>query len=319
MREQDFVAQFAPSWTRLEDFLAKRSAADGLRPADFPEAYRQLCNQLAQARAHGFSWALVDRLNTLAAEGRSQLYRGGSSMAVADFFLRRLPCAVRREKRWIWAGFLIFLLGMALGAVSVPLKWGWMEAWGVNKQMDELYEPSRHQLQSNERKGAEDVFMWGFYINHNTAISLRTIAGGALAGVGTAVSDAFNGVNLGIAISYTVEKGWAAETLLPFAATHSAFELTALFLAAGAGFALAAALFFPGRRSRADSVRHFTERFFPILVCVILFDFIAAGLEAFFSPRSFDPALKYAAGAVMWCAVYSYFALCGRRFDDAGA
>ena len=39
----------------------------------------------------------------------------------------------------------------------------------------------------------------------------------------------------------------------------------------------------------------------------------AAFIEAFWSPRQFDPVIKYSVGAVSWILVVAYLLLAGRR------
>lgn len=310
--EVDFSARYESQWRWLEDFLQGKQRDSA---GEFPMRYRHLCAQLAQARGQGFSPALLARLNDLAVRGSARLYyrqRGDTVYALTDFLLYALPQAVRREWRWLAASVGIFLLA-ALGAALAQL---WQPAvadnLGLAWSLSEMYEPSEHLYRGRLREGEDDVLMWGYYISHNTSISLRALAGGALAGVSTVYVDVSNGVLIGVAMAYGWQEGWLSETFLPFIVAHSSFELMALFFAAATGFALAKAVCFPRRLRRRDAVALVVRRFYPLLVAVIAFDFIAAAIEAFWSPRLLPLPVKYAVGLALWMALLSYFALVGR-------
>ena len=66
---------------------------------------------------------------------------------------------------------------------------------------------------------------------------------------------------------------------------HSAFELTAMLLAGVAGMRLGLALVAPGARTRLAALRDAAQRSLPILAGAGLMLVVAAGIEAFWSPR----------------------------------
>lgn len=313
MREQDFIRQHEQDWQILRDFLEQPAQQRSMAElANFPARYRHLCEQLAFAQAQGFSWSLITRLNALAGTGHALLYQKprGFSQAVAVFTLQILPRAVRREWRWLAVSTALFLIPLLLGLIAAVLFPDFVEE--EMSYLAGMYEPGAHARLGQSRYGGTDVLMWGFYIFHNTTISLQALAGGALAGLLTAYVVIFNGVHLGLVSGYMINHGWLLQTFLPFIIAHGAFELTALVLAGAVGFALAAALFFPGRMARRESVGQCLQRMYPLLVAVIAFDFIAAGLEAFWSARILPAAVKYSIGFLLWGAVIGYFLWVGR-------
>lgn len=313
MREQDFIRLYEADWQALHHFFnqptRQRSAAE---LAEFPSRYRRLCEQLALAQAQGFSWSLITRLNTLAGSGHALLYRKPRAFgeALTLFILLSLPRTVRREWRWLVFSTSLFLIPLLIGMVGALLFPEYVE--GKMAYLALMYEPSAHERLGQSRLGGTDVLMWGFYIFHNTTISLQALAGGALAGLLTAYVVVFNGIHLGLVSGYMINHGWMLQTFLPFIIAHGAFELTALILAGAVGFALAAAWFFPGRMARRDSIRQCLQRMYPLLVAVIAFDFIAAGLEAFWSARVLPAGIKYSVGILLWVGVIGYFLLIGR-------
>ncbi|SUO96444.1 stage II sporulation protein M [Suttonella ornithocola] len=313
MNEKQFIEQHLSDWQWLNLFLSNPKPTLS-QINTFPKRYRLLCTQLATAQANGFSYALINKLNDLAIRGHAKLYRQRRrfSTVISDYLSLDLPQTVRREWRWILLATLLFLLSIFIGMLSVWLNWGWMEAFSLHDKLTELYEPSAHARIGEAREGADDVTMWGYYIFNNTAISLKALAGGILAGLLTVYIVIFNGIMLGISFAFTASQNWLMPTFFPFIITHAAFELSALIFAAAVGFALASALLFPKRMSRKDNLQRRVKELFPLLPAVILFDIIAAAIEAFFSPRLLPIVIKLSVGITVWLLLIAYFLWMGR-------
>ena len=316
MKEQQFVATHEASWQALEHFFWQREREtrnQDLR-LDFPPAYRALCEQLLYAENAGFSPALIDRLQRLAMQGHQLLYRRqrGSAEKVAAYFLYELPQAVRREWRYLALATALFVLPM-LAALGVGLALPEVAAEQA-QEYAEMYKPDENRRIGESRGADSDVLMFGYYLSNNTGIGLHTVAGGALLGIGVLVSLVLNGWLLGIVSAHMITLGYAGVTFFPFVITHAAFELTAIVFSGACGLALARGLFMPGRQRRGDAVRALLQRFFPILVALVLLFFVAALVEAFWSAIWLPPAVKYMSGAPCWALVIAYFTLAGRGY-----
>ena len=316
MKEKQFIALHEEGWLALENFLLLRGRGRNKPWADFPVAYRSLCEQLAYAENAGFSAPLLARLNDMAMRGRTVLYKPrGSALVLAEFFLYRLPQTVRAQWRYFaCAAALFFLPLVAAFAVGLLMPEVAQEQAGAYARM---YEPDESRRIGESRGADSDVLMFGHYLQNNTSIGLRTIAGGALLGVGVFVALVYNGWLFGIVSAHMVSLGYAGKTFFPFVITHAAFELTAIVFSGACGLAIARALFMPARQTRGDAVREMLGRFFPVLVAVVLLFFIAALVEAFWSAIWMPPAAKFASGALCWALVLAYFAFAGR--NDAPA
>ena len=316
MKEQQFVATHEASWQALEHFFRQRereTRQQDLR-LDFPPAHRALCEQLLYAENAGFSPALIARLQHLAMQGHQLLYRRqrGSAEKVAAYFLYQLPQAVRREWRYLAAATALFVLPLLL-ALGIGLLQPEIAAAQAGEYAA-MYEPSEDRRIGESRGADNDVLMFGHYLSNNTGIGLRVVAGGALLGVGVFVSLIYNGWLFGIVSAHMITLGYANKTFFPFVITHAAFEITAILFSGACGLALARGLFVPGRQRRGDAVRALVQRFFPILVAVVLLFFLAALVEAFWSAIWLPPAVKYTSGALCWALVIAYFTLAGRGY-----
>jgi uncharacterized membrane protein SpoIIM required for sporulation len=154
--------------------------------------------------------------------------------------------------------------------------------------------------------------MFGVYIWNNVRIGFQTFAGGMLAGVGSAWFLASNGVIIGAIAGYLTQVGYT-ETFWSFVAGHSSTELTAIVLSGAAGFKLGLAVIAPGNVSRKAALVAAARPAVRIMYGAAALFFVAAFVEAFWSPITEVPfSAKVAAGVAGWVLVLGYLLLAGR-------
>ena len=99
---------------------------------------------------------------------------------------------------------------------------------------------------------------------------------------------------------------------------HGMLELTAVFLAAGAGLRLGWTLIDPGRRTRAAAMAE-EGRSTVVLAVGLAFVLLCSGLvEGFVTPSGLPPWLRVAIGAVLEIAFLTYVVIFGRRATRTG-
>lgn len=321
MTQEAFIARRAASWERLERLLAGKRSVFRAQAAAFPEAFRELAQDLNSARAQAFDPALVDRLDRLVLSCHQRLYgaRSFSPRAAWDFLARGFPRALRARWRSFLVASLIFygLAAFSAGLVLVhPEAVGDFMPLGQARQVEEMYDPANeHFLQPREASGDADMF--GFYIYNNISIAFRTFAGGILAGIGSLFFLGLNGIFLGAVAGHLTNSGFAS-TFFPFVIAHGAFELTAIVISAQAGLLLGWRVFVTRGMRRSDALREGGREALPLVAGAAVFLFAAAVIEAFWSSRhEFPLSLRLASGGLCWLAVILYFALAGRAGKDA--
>lgn len=325
MKQQPFEQAHAEFWAELDADLAALEAKGRLAPeraASLPARYRRICQHLALARARHYSPRLAERLNDLVLRGHQQLYRAGRPLwsALAHFLLTGFPARVRAEHRALWLALGLFagpLLLVGIACFHAPeLIYSLMPEAQVD-QMERMYAPGAKVL-GRERPADTDVYMFGYYVMHNTGLGFQTFAGGLLYGLGTVFYLSYNGLVLGGVAGHLSRLGYT-DTFWPFVAGHGAFELTAIVLAGQAGLKLGGSLLMPGGRSRGASLKHAAGPCVELVAGAALFFLVAAFIEAFWSSAALvPPALKYAVAAGLWGAVLAYLALAGRGADPGG-
>lgn len=317
MTGQDrFIARHAADWEALEVVLDRLEGGQTVAAPDFPQAYRRLCQQLALARSRAYNPELVDRLNRMVLRGHQQLYgRPLIAPRLMEGIQRTFPARVRQEWRLVAASAALFAVPLLITVLAVRHNPEAIHSI-LNPMMldnvEQMYDPASEQF-LHERTAETDIEMFGFYIRNNIGVGFRLFASGLLAGLGSVFFLIFNGVSIGAVIGHLDNVGFTS-TLYPFMIAHGAFELTAIVLAGAAGLRLGLALIAPGRHSRRAAMAMAAKTAMPIVYGFTGMLVIAAGLEAFWSPRHTLPlALRYGVGAAMWVLVGVYLVGAGRR------
>ncbi|WP_192552257.1 stage II sporulation protein M [Pseudomonas sp. IzPS59] len=319
MKQSLFETRHKAEWERFTLALERlERGKDTSQVAEFPKAYRRLCQHLALAQERGYSSFLVDSLQQLVLRGHQQLYRHRSQLGanLLGFILAGFPRLVRAEWRFVLAAGLLFfgsLIGFGLLVYLFPeLVYNLIPADQV-REMQSMYDPAAGHLgRSAERAASEDWVMFGYYIMHNIGIAFQTFASGLLLGVGSAFFLFYNGLIIGTVAGHLSETGFG-QTFWSFVIGHGAFELTAIALAGAAGLKLGWALIAPGRLTRGEALRHAARQSVLLICGVMLFLLIAAFIEAYWSSRTgVTPQTKYLVGAGLWLCVATYLLFAGR-------
>jgi uncharacterized membrane protein SpoIIM required for sporulation len=314
MKQAPFESAHAHEWQQFEDFLDKPSSK-AFPPEEMPARYRRLCQSLALAADRQYSPALVDRLNQLALRGHHALYqnRRRQTQRVVEFILAGFPMLVREERRLVGAAALLFF-GPFLGLIVVlqifPEFVHYLLTPEQLANFHQMYDPEAKRL--GRREADTSVAMFGFYIWNNVQIGFQTFAGGLAYGVGSVWFLASNAVVLGAVAGYLTQIGYA-RSFWSFVAGHSSFELLAIVLSGAAGLRLGLALIAPGNLSRKAALVAAAKPAVRVMYGAALMFFIAAFIEAFWSPLTEVPFdAKIGAGIAGWILLAAYFGFAGR-------
>ena len=325
MKQQAFEAHYEVRWIEFADWL-KRSGekrnkgsrgGPALEAMDVPARYRELCQHLALARDRQYSADLIERLSNLALAGHQALYGAHTRglERVWQFLRTGFPRAVRREVRFVALAALLFFGPLLTLTFAVPRHPEFAYVVVPARMLDsvqEMYGEATKAL-GRKREADTDVAMFGFYIFNNVRIGFQTFAGGLAFGLGAIFYLLYNGVFIGAITGHIIHSGLAVN-FFSFTSGHSAFELGAICLSGAAGLKLGFALLAPGRLRRAAALRAAAAQAVPLVVGLAGMLLIAAGIEAFWSPRTFlPPVAKYAVGAMLWLLLLLYFAFAGRE------
>jgi uncharacterized membrane protein SpoIIM required for sporulation len=257
-----FLGERTPRWTELEGLL-ERVERGGLHTLPVAEAqrfaalYRTVSGDLMVARTRTANAEVVDYLNDLVARAYVQVYRS-PRLRLDDarrFYRSEFPRELRAHGRLVALAAACLLAGGALGAAGVsldPSAAPYLLPEG-HADIDPVERVREEESGGVQRAGAQASFS-SFLFTHNMRVSFLVFALGLTLGIGTVALLFMNGVMLGsLAAAYHA----AGEGLFFWAwiLPHGIPELTAIFIAGGAGLVLARGVIAPGGAARGPSVR----------------------------------------------------------------
>jgi uncharacterized membrane protein SpoIIM required for sporulation len=149
-------------------------------------------------------------------------------------------------------------------------------------------------------------------MTHNISVTFLIMAGGIAFGIGTVYLMALNGLLIGTVAALCYSHNLSLE-LWSFILPHGSVELTAIFIAGGAGLILGHTLVDPGPYRRLEYLgRRGKVAGRLALGCIPLL--VVAGLiEAFLSPSSLPAWLKIVFGSVMIAALWGFLLFAQRN------
>ena len=326
-----FIDERKDNWQRLEDLLGMLGGTSlrglsKLEVREFGELYRRASTDLAIARAETRDPKLVNYLNSLVIRAHGKIYRADSNGAsiVKKFFVSDFPRAVRDSSRfWLLAVAVFFISGTFsfLLTNSDPV-------FGTALGLDDIrvFAETDHKwwlrLNESNQIGSSQI------LTNNIMVAILAFAFGAFFGVGTLYILLMNGISIGgvLGVCYRANPAFGNE-LVNFMVAHGVLELTAIFLAGGAGMMIGYALIVPGDLTRSQALKKAGGEAAKIVIGCAVILFFTGIIEGFLSPSSAPNFIKYGTGIISGLLFFTYVATVGRgddlpenvEMDQAGA
>jgi len=312
------VTSNSPRWIAFAARLAEAQRR-GLRALgetgvrDFVSEYRALAADLArlQTATRGESSNELFYLGRLVAGAHNLLYRDrrGGIRATLRFIAIDVPSEVRHSFAPI-ALAAACLFGPAAIAYTAVVRDPSVAPTFIPTGMLDRAEAGVERAKRGDGY-IEDpqVFrpvMASSIIANNVQVTIAAFAFGVTAGVGTLMLLLFNGVSLGGVFGLYASKG-ILPLLVAFVAPHGVLELSAICIAGGAGFLLAAALLLPGRRTRRRALAENSARAMRLIAASTVMLIVAGSLEGMVSPIPWWPlSLKLIVSAMTLVLLVAY-------------
>jgi uncharacterized membrane protein SpoIIM required for sporulation len=312
-----FVELRKDDWHRLERYIERLSGRRArLTPDEFREfnrLYRRAAADLAIAREDVRDERVSLYLNHLIVRAHGLIYRTEEARLynILAFYRHEFPAAVRKCLPYVLAAFLVFLLAGGLSFVTTYM----------DESFSSLVAPGMKQRVAQKENwtqnivGLSPIASSGIMIN-NITVTFLTFALGITAGVGTLMVLALNGLSIGSIVSLCVK--YKFTPILTFAAAHGVIELTAIFIAGGAGLLIGKALLVPDDLTRRQALVVNGRLAIKLILGCIPMLIIAGLIEGFLSPSSISPYYKFAVAILSAVALLLYFSGLGRTVENAG-
>ena len=304
---KDFLKERLGKWKRLEELTAHASrrrltSLSGEEVQEFGRLYRRTAADLAIAREEVRDQRLVNYLNHLVGRAHGVIYRSESSgfAVFITFFRYEFPAVFRKTFRYTLTAFLVFILSAAFAAAASLLDEGFADRVAPRLRQD----IAGHRNWTEDINRANPLASTSIQRN-NITVTFYAFGGGVLAGIGTFLVLAQNGLLLGMVLSLCFRyRFWEIPI---FVSAHGVIELTAIFIAGGAGLLIGKALLMPGDKRRADALVTNGLLAIKLILGTIPMLLIAGLIEGFISPAHIAPAYKFSISAMSALVMTMYF------------
>jgi len=308
-----FVSAHLAEWQRL-DQLVRRGRLSGAEADELVALYQRAATHLSVVRTRLPDPALVGWLSSLVARGRSSVVGAPSASwrGAARFVTQTFPVAVYRAWRWsvaVAAGFFAVgfgLLGYLAGHPEL------LARLGTSAELRQLVE---HDFAGYYSEHPAQSFAAQVWTNNAVVTAGALVLGITVLGSLWVLLQ--NAANLGVVGGLMVGTGHAG-LFFGLVTPHGLLELTAVFVAAGAGLRLGWSWIDPGPLPRAQALANEGRVAITVAVGLVGVLAVSGAIEAFVTPSGLPTWARIGIGALAEAGFLAYVVLLGRRAARAG-
>jgi len=308
-----FVAVHRDDWNRL-DQLSRQRRLSGAEVDELVRLYQRTATHLSVVRSASPDAALSARLSTTVARARSAVAGGHEPLwrELARLVKVSFPAAVYRSRWWaIGSGVASLGVAAALGA-WVAANPSVQASLGSQEQIRQLVE---NDFESYYSENAAASFAAQVWTNNARVAALCFIVG--ITGIGVVWLLAQNAINLGMVGGLMAANG-RLDLFFGLITPHGLLELTAVFVAAGAGLKVFWAWIDPGPRPRVRAIAEEGRAMVTIAIGLVGVLLISGLVEAFVTPSGLPTWARIGIGALVWIGFLGYVFRFGRPAALAG-
>lgn len=279
MREVQFLNRNSENWKAFEKLLQK----DGNENPDLlAQQFVRLQDDLSYARTFYPNSATARYLNELASAAYQKIYRNKreKKSRLITFWKYEVPLAAYELRKPFLYSFLIFIISVALGALSLSKDDSFARLVLGDGYINMTMENIRNGDPMGVYKEMQPLFMFVYIAFNNLYVALKCFASGILFSVGSGYMLFSNGVMLGVFQYFFHQNGLLLQSALTIW-IHGTLEIAAIILAGGAGLALGNSILFPKTYTRIYSLKKATSNGIKIIVSLFPVFITAAFLEGF--------------------------------------
>lgn len=292
LKENQFIEKHTSSWIELKELtdLLDKKGLSKLEPKKlrkFLYLFRRTSHNLAYSRTHFPNSDVIPYLNSLVGRAHNHIYavKKGSFSNILKYFSSGFPLQLKRLRFFVLTAFLIFFIGFALSLTLTS----------INPQSASYFLPKdmieNINWEMDTSDGWDYPLMSSLITVNNISVSFRALVFGITLGLGTIYVLFYNGAILG-ALTGLVYHFGNPTTYWSLILPHGIIELTAIFIAGGAGLIIAHSILIPREHSRKHSIIKGAKKAVSLVFGIMLMLVIAGIIEGFFTPLSISPVLK---------------------------
>nr|WP_297424717.1 stage II sporulation protein M [uncultured Actinotalea sp.] len=309
-----FSAVHSASWQRLDD-LSRRRRLSGAESDELVALYQQVATHLSAVRSAAPDPSVVSHLSDLLARARAAIAgaHDPSWSDLARFFAVVLPAAFYRVRWWTVGVTVAFCLVATVAGFTMYHDPSAQAAFGTPAEL-RLYAEQQFASYYTQYDGSSFAAqVW----TNNAWIAAQCVAFG-ISGIWPVYVLLSNAVNVGAAGGVMALHD-GLDIFFQLILPHGLMELTAIFVAGGAGLKLFWTVVDPAGRPRSRAVAEEGRSLITVALGLVVVLGVSGLVEGFVTPSTVLPWwLKIAIGAVVLAAYWAYVLTLGRRASREG-
>lgn len=313
MEITSFWHKHKASWAELEQLVERFTRQERqITAADIDRLthlYKKASAHLALVRSYHPADEITLYLNELVSRAHNLTYKqqSGSWQQLRHFFGVHLIGLIHKRIGFIGMAALLFIIGGVSGFAAVlvdPLNLYYVLPQGMAEQIDPTRLGEGHDA-------INSPVISTMIMTNNMKVAILAFVSGITFGLVPIYVLLFNGLLVGAlaAVYYQADSSYAFWAyILP----HGVIELTAIFIAGGAGLHMGYRLLVPGRYARKYQFLEGAKESAQLLLATLPLLFVAGIIEGYITPSSLSLETKYlvAAATLLLLCLWYYF---GRR------
>lgn len=310
-----FVQAHRAEWQRLDELVSRGGKLSGEEADELVTLYRKASTHLSILRSAAPDPVVLGQMSTRVARARTAV-TGSSDPGVNDvvrFLTVSFPAAVYLSRRW-WV-----TTALAFTALAVLIAW-WVAANpSVQASVaapDDIRQLVEHDFEDYYSENPAASFAARVWTN-NALIAAGCLVLGVFLGIPVVLILWQNAFGVAVAAGLMAAAG-RLDVFFGLITPHGLLELTAVFIAAGAGLRLGWLVIDPGPLSRADALAQAGRAAVGIAIGLVGVLLVSGVIEAFVTPSGLPTWARIAIGAAAEVAFLVYVWVYGRRAVAAG-
>ncbi|MEV6770908.1 stage II sporulation protein M [Nocardia sp. NPDC051030] len=300
-----------PAWDRLDLLASRRGKLTGAESDELVRLYRLTSQQLARLQTRDADPEIVAGLSAILTRARGKVLgaQGDTWQEIGRFFTHRFPAAVYRAWPWWVSLAAIFLLASTALAAWVARSESARRHLGLDTDTDHLTRKGG-EFETYYYEHSHDAFAAKVWTNNAWVAAMALFTGVLILPAVWLI--VMNAVNLGVSAGLMAEAG-RLDSFFGYILPHGMLELTAIFVAGGAGLKLGWTLIDPGRAGRAQALARQGRATAIIALGLAMVLLVSGFLEGFVTPSSLPTVLRIGIGALAELGFLLYIFGQGRR------
>ncbi len=285
MRESAFIQRNKARWEEFEKIIHNQQQA---APDKLAELFIQVTDDLSFARTQYPQSRTTQYLNALASKVHLEIYKNKreDKNRFITFWKEEVPMAMYQARQPLLYAFLIFVIAMVIGAISVAHDDTFVRLIMGDGYVNMTLENIRNGNPTRVYSSGGEMDMFFMITLNNIMVSFRVFVFGVFASLGTGLYLFYNGLMVGTFIMFFYNESQLTQAL-PVIMLHGTIELTSIVIAAAAGFVMGNSLIFPGTYSRLASFKQGAVKGLKIVMGLVPFFIIAGFIESFVTRYAF--------------------------------